>query len=72
MKIDKLHTFYWRENANEGMYLDIYNKDKQILRRQLVETTENVGTLKGVTYYDVVNITSGQLVLRDSPNGQCS
>ncbi|OYD95131.1 hypothetical protein CDG77_10385 [Nostoc sp. 'Peltigera membranacea cyanobiont' 213] len=67
---DYTYSVSWRENANEGMYLNIYNKDKQILRRQLVETTENVGTLKGVTYCDVVNITSGQLALRDSPNGQ--
>ncbi|MEH1965297.1 hypothetical protein [Nostoc sp.] len=67
---DYTYSVSWRENANEGMYLIIYNKDKQILRRQLVAITENVATLKWATSCDVVNIKSGQLALRDSPNGQ--
>ncbi|WP_190241089.1 hypothetical protein [Nostoc sp. 'Peltigera membranacea cyanobiont' 210A] len=67
---DYTYSVSWRENANEGMYLNIYNKDKQILRRQLVAITENVATLKWATSCDVVNIKSGQLALRDSPNGQ--
>ncbi|KAB8316177.1 hypothetical protein SD81_028295 [Tolypothrix campylonemoides VB511288] len=33
---DYTYSVSWRENASEGMYLNIYKKDKRILRRQLV------------------------------------
>lgn len=33
---DYTYSVSWRENANERMYLNIYNQGKQILRRQLV------------------------------------
>lgn len=33
---DYTYSVSWRENSNEGMYLNIYNKGKRILRRQLV------------------------------------
>ncbi|MEH2058646.1 MAG: hypothetical protein V7K97_21335 [Nostoc sp.] len=67
---DYTYSVSWRENANEGMYLNIYKKGEQILHRQLVAITENVVPQKWKTSCDVVNIKSGQLALRDSPNGQ--
>ncbi|MEH1936745.1 MAG: hypothetical protein V7L14_24190 [Nostoc sp.] len=70
---DYTYSVSWRENANEGMYLNIYNKGQQILHRQLVAITENavpVVPRKWTTSCDVVNIKSGQLALRDSPNGR--
>jgi hypothetical protein len=39
---DYTYSVSWRENSNEGMYLNIYNKGKRILRRKLVAITENV------------------------------
>lgn len=35
------YSVSWRENSNEGMYLNIYNKGKRILRRKLVAIAEN-------------------------------
>jgi hypothetical protein len=70
---DYTYSVSWRENANEGMYLNVFNKDKQILRRKLTAIAENavpVVPLKWATWCDVVNIKSGQLALRFTPNGK--
>lgn len=70
---DYTYSVSWREDVNEQMYLTVYNKDKQILRRQLTAIAENVlpvVPLRWATWCDVVNIKSGQLALRFSPNGK--
>ncbi|MBD2303724.1 hypothetical protein H6G80_32575 [Nostoc sp. FACHB-87] len=70
---DYTYSVSWREDSNEGMYLNVYNADKRVLRRKLVAVTDDavpVMPLKVVTWCDVVNLTSGQLALRYSPNGK--
>ncbi|WP_339381865.1 hypothetical protein [Dendronalium phyllosphericum] len=54
--------------------MNIYKGDKQILRRQLIAVADNAVSVvptKLVTWCNVVNIKSGQLALRYSPNGLC-
>lgn len=70
---DYTYSVSWRESSNEGMYLNLYKGDRQILRRQLIAVAENavpVVPAKLVTWCNIVNIKSGQLALRYSPNGQ--
>ncbi|MEA5567585.1 hypothetical protein [Anabaena sp. UHCC 0399] len=69
---DYYYSVSWKEDSNEGMYLNIVHKNKRILREKLVAVEENlpVVSLKSATWCDVVNIQSGQLALRFSPNGK--
>lgn len=70
---DYTYSVSWREDSNEGMYLNVYNGDKRVLRRKLVSVPDNavsVMPLKVVTWCDVVNLKSGQLALRYSLNGK--
>lgn len=69
---DYYYSVSWKENSNEGMYLTIVKNNKQILREKLVAIEEKVPTvaLKWATWCNVVNIKTGQLALRYTPNGK--
>ncbi len=66
------YSISWRENSGQ-MYLNVFQNNERILRRQLVAVEENSikkVSVHVVTNCDVVNIQSGQLALRYSPNGK--
>jgi hypothetical protein len=69
---DYTYSVSWKEDSDEGMYLNIFNKDKRILREKLVAIQENLPKvdLKWATWCDVANIKTGQLALRFTPNGK--
>ena len=69
---DYYYSISWKEDSDEGMYLTIVNKNKRIFHEKLVSVPENVPKveLKWATWCDVVNIKSGQLALRFTPNGK--
>lgn len=69
---DYYYSVSWQEDSDEGMYLTIVNKNQRIFREKLVAVPENVPKveLKWATWCDVVNIKSGQLALRVTPNGK--
>ncbi|WP_339394292.1 hypothetical protein [Nostoc sp. UHCC 0870] len=52
------------------MQVATYNGDKRIMRRKLTEIAVPVMPLTWATWCDVVNIKSGQLALRLTPNGK--
>lgn len=65
-----IYSISWRENSNEGMYLNVLKGEKRILRRKLEAVEQATVPLKWATFCNVVNIQSGQLALRNSPNGK--
>jgi hypothetical protein len=69
---DYYYSVSWKEDSNEGMYLTVVHNDKQILREKMVAIEENLPKvdLKWATWCDVVNIKTGQLALRFTPNGK--
>jgi hypothetical protein len=69
---DYYYSVSWKEDSDEGMYLTIVNNHKQILREKLIAVQENIPKveLKWATWCDVVNIKTGQLALRFTPNGK--
>ena len=69
---DYYYSISWKEDSDDGMYLMIVNKSKLILSEKLVAVSENTPKveLKWAIWCDVVNIKSGQLALRFTPNGK--
>jgi hypothetical protein len=69
---DYYYSVSWKEDSDDGMYLTIVNKSKRIFREKLVSVEETVPKvdLKWAIWCDVVNIKTGQLALRFTPNGK--
>ncbi|QOV22107.1 hypothetical protein [Anabaenopsis elenkinii] len=69
---DYYYSVSWKEDSDEGMYLTIVHNNKRILREKMVAIAENLPKVdaKVVTWCDVVNIKTGQLALRFTPNGK--